>query len=183
MRTVLVAALCTFALAGCGSPDADADGDGEITMEEAAAKTEELVKPQPGQWRVTAELVELDMPGAPAEVQEMMRGMMDQGAQTTEYCLTPEEAERGFEEMLKEGQAQENCTFEKFEADGGDIDAVMLCEGSGQGQPTARMAITGTGSETSSSMNMTMEASGPNGQAMNMVMKSTQERIGDCPAS
>lgn len=180
MRRLIVVAACSIALASCGSSDADADGDGKISMEEAAAKSEDLVKPEPGQYRATVEMVDLQMPDAPKEVQDAMKAAMNQGPQTNEYCLTKEEADKGFEEMIKESQAQDNCTFEKFDADGGNIDAVMVCET--PGQPTARMTMKGVGTSTTSKMDMTMDVTGPDGKAMKMVMKSSQERIGDCAA-
>lgn len=182
MRRIAIAAAASFALAACGgNTSADADGDGEITMAEAAAKTEGMVKPRPGKYRATVEFLDVELPGAPQQVQDMMRGMFDQGPQTHEYCLTAEEADRGFEEMARQAREDDSsCTFEKFDADGGRIDAVMNCDAGGQG--AARMTMQGTGGETSSQMTMTMDAKGPGGEAMTMRMKSSQERIGDCDA-
>ncbi|MBX7495312.1 DUF3617 domain-containing protein [Qipengyuania sp. 6B39] len=180
MRRIVIAAAASFTLAACGGgTSADTDGDGEITMEEAASKAGDMVKPQPGKYRATVEFVDIDMPGAPQQVQDMMRGMFDQGPQTHEYCLTKEEAEKGFEEMAKRAQEDNGeCSFEKFDVEGGSIDAVMNCKAGKEG--TARMTMTGTGSETSSQMTMVMNAETPDGQSMAMTMKSSQERIGDC---
>ncbi len=181
MRRIAIAAAC-FTLAACGgASNADADGDGEISMEEAAAESADMVRPEPGKYRATVEFVDVSMPDAPQQVQDMMRGMFDRGPQTHEYCLTEEEADKGFEEMARQAQEDDsNCTFEKFEADGGKIDAIMNCAADGQG--AARMTMTGTGSETASEMTMTMDAEGPDGQTMTMTMKSSQERIGECDA-
>ncbi|WP_341712707.1 DUF3617 domain-containing protein [Erythrobacter sp.] len=178
MRRIVLAAMSTLALAGCGSPSADADGDGEITMSEAVDKSKELVKPEPGKYRNTVQLVNLELPGAPKDVQDMMKQMMGKEPRTTEYCLTKEEAEKGFEEMAKQAQEDEDCSFEKFDAEGGKIDAIMNCKADGKG--TARMTLQGTGTRTSSQMTMTIDAKGPDGNAMMMTMKSNQERIGDC---
>lgn len=178
MRPFLVAVASTLALAACGSPSADADGDGKITMDEAAAKSDEMVKPDPGQYRNTVELVNLELPGAPKEVQDMMKQMMGGEPKVSEYCLTKEEADKGFEEMAKQSQDNDDCTFEKFEAEGGKIDAVMNCTANGQG--TAKMTLNGVGTRTSSQMTMTIDATAPDGKAMKMTMKSNQERIGDC---
>lgn len=184
MRRIVIAAAASFALAACGgttSADADSDGDGEISMAEAAASTEGMVRPQAGKYRATVEFVDVEVPGAPQQVQDMMRSMFDRGPQTHEYCLTEEEAEKGFEEMAKQAQeGDSDCTFEKFEASGGSIDAIMNCKAGEDG--SARMTMTGTGTETSSEMRMTMDAQGPDGQSMTMTMNSTQERIGDCDA-
>ena len=102
MRHIVFAAAASFTLAACGGGTADADGDGEISMEEAAAQTADMVRPLPGQYRATVEFVDVELPGAPQQVQDMMRGMLDQGPQTHEYCLTAEEAEKGFEEMARQ---------------------------------------------------------------------------------
>ena len=102
MHRIVIAAAASFTLAACGGgASADADGDGEITMAEAAAKTEDMVRPQPGKYRATVEFVDVEMPGAPQQVQDMMRSMFDRGPQTHEYCLTTEEAEKGFEQMAR----------------------------------------------------------------------------------
>lgn len=178
MRHSILLAAAAFALTACGGSDTDADGDGEISLDEAAVQSDGMIKPEPGQYRSTVELTDLQMPGAPPEAQEMMRAMMASGQQESSFCLTPEQADRGFEEMLRQSQEDQDCSFEKFEASGGSIDAVMTCRGGGQG--SGRMAIQGTGTSTSSRMTMTMDAEGPGGQSMTMTMETEQERIGDC---
>ena len=128
MHRIVTVAAASLALAACGGSSADADGDGEITMEEAAAKSADMVRPQPGKYRATVEFVDVSMPDAPQQVQDMMRGMFDRGPQTHEYCLTKEEADKGFEEMARQAQDNDtNCSFEKFDAAGGQIDAIMNC--------------------------------------------------------
>ena len=182
MRHYLLAAAASFTLVACGgSPDADADGDGEISMEEAAAKTEGMVKPLPGKYRATVEFQDVSIPGAPQEVQDMMKSMFDRGPQTHEYCLTKEEADKGFEAMAREARQDDgDCSFEKFDAKDGKIDAVMNCQAEGEG--SARMTMVGQGAETSSQMTMTIDAKAPDGNTMTMKMISSQERIGDCDA-
>lgn len=177
MRIVTFIAI-SLALAACGEGDVDADGDGKISMEEAAARSGDMIKPRPGRYRATVEMIDIEMPGAAPEVRDMMKGMFASGPQTDEYCLTEEQAEKGFEEVVRQSQQGSDCSFDKFDVSGGDIDAVLVCSDPEQGQ--ARMAMQGTGTETSSDMTMTMEATGPDGQAMTWTMKSQQERIGDC---
>ncbi len=181
MHRRFILACASLVLTACGSPDADADGDGEISMKEAAARSGEMVKPAPGKYRTTVEMIDVEIPGAPKEMQDMMKGMLSSGPQTHEYCLTRAEAEKGFEEMARQAQEEDgNCSFEKFEAEGGSIDAIMNCAKEGQG--TARMTMKGTGGRTSSDMTMTMDAKAPDGKTMTMTMKSSQQRIGDCDA-
>ena len=177
MRNLLFVSAAALGLAACGGgTSADADGDGEITSAELADKASEMVKPQPGQYRASTELVDLEAPGAPPEAVEMMRGVL---SNSFEYCLTKEEAERGFEDMARQSQ-DENCTFEKFDVDGGAIDAVMTCAGGDQGN--MRMTMQGTGGRTSSEMTMTMEGNIPGQGEGKMVMKTNHERIGECAA-
>ncbi|MXP08672.1 DUF3617 domain-containing protein [Pseudoblastomonas halimionae] len=180
MRRELIMATACLALAACGSSDADTDGDGKVSMEEAARKSaDEMIKPEPGQYRAEIELVEFEMPDAPPEMQELIKQQSGKGKETREFCLSDEDAEKGFEDMIREGQQNDDCSFDKFEADGGKIDAVMLCEKAGEGK--ARMEITGVGTKTSSDMTMKVEATGPGGQKVLMTTKMKQERIGDCP--
>ncbi len=178
MRRHIVLATAAFALAACGSSDADADGDGEISLAEAAAQSADMVQPEPGQYRATVEVVDVEMPGAPQETQAMMKAMLAGGPQVNEFCLTREDADKGFEEVLRQSQQNEDCSFEKFDAQGGKIDAVMVCQGADRG--SARIAMQGSATSKSSSMAMTMDAKGPDGQAMKMTMKTEQERIGKC---
>lgn len=179
MSRSLFFALPAFALAGCGSPEPDADGDGTISLEEAAAiSDDQFIKPDPGQYRSTVEFVDVKMPGAPEPLRQQMKTMLDQGAQTNEYCLSEEEAAKGFQEAIREAQVQDSCSFEEFEVDGGKIDAIMVCEQPGQG--TMRMTIAGKGGRTSSDTTMTMEMNAPDGRTMTLVSRSTQQRIGDC---
>ena len=162
-------------LAACGSGATDADGDGTISMEEAAREAESGgIKPEPGQYRSTVELVSVDIPNAPPQVIEMMKGSMS--GQSSEYCLTAEEAEKGFERMARESN-NGDCAFESFDVDGGDIDAVMVCNQQGN---ELRMTLDGTGARTSSQMRMTMEGEVPGMGRMTMAMNANHERIGDC---
>ncbi len=172
----IVATLTAIALAGCGSPDPDSDGDGTISMDEAQAEIERsgAVTPRAGQYRATVELVDLEADNAPPQAVDMMKQMM---SRSFEYCLTQEEADKGFEQMARESQ-DDSCTFDRFEVDGGDIDAVMNCQG--EAGETMRMTMTGTGTETTSDMTMRMEGNIPGQGEGSMTMRSQHERIGDC---
>ncbi|NQZ46706.1 MAG: DUF3617 family protein, partial [Erythrobacter sp.] len=96
-----------LALAACGEggpTDADADGDGEITMDEMRAEVASAgsaLRPEAGKYAVTMTMVNVDIPGAPPEMVDAMGSMMNT---STEFCLTEEEASKGFEEALSEGQ-------------------------------------------------------------------------------
>lgn len=165
-------------LAACGGDAADdATGSEAVSFEEAAERARSSdVRPRPGLYRSTVEVLEVSLPGAPANMAEMMRSSM--GGQAHEYCLTEADVERGFEEMARQSQEQNDCEFERFDVDGVDIDARLRCDFGGQGAMT--MTMSGTGGETSSEMNMTMQGNmGGMGDAT-IRMKAVHERVGDC---
>ena len=185
MRHALASlAILALPLAACGSseepaPEAQAvvGADGAISMEDAAKIAEEEgVRPQPGEYRSTVEIVEFSVPNAPQELKDMMQQSMT--TQTSTFCLKEEDVKDGFREMVRKSQEGDNCSFEKYEVDGGKIDAKMVCDVPQRGRMT--MTLTGQGSETRSDMDMTMDGDMPGLGAMKMRMKSTQERIGDC---
>lgn len=180
MKYPLTPALAAFALTACGSSsvDADADGDGNVTadeMKEAAAAVGGDLKPEPGKYATKMELTEVDMPGAPQQFKDIMAASM---SQTMEYCLTPEMAEKGWEESIKEGQNGE-CDVNSFTMGGGKVDMTMTCaveEGGG----AMKLALTGDVTSTSSDMTMTMDGTIPELGPVKMTMDFEQERIGNC---
>lgn len=166
------------ALAACGSAEESEGTNAEsISMEAAAQRAKDSgMKPEPGQYRVTMELLELDIPGAPQGAKDMMRGMM--GGQSHEYCLKQEDVDKGFEEMARQSQENKDCTFERFDISGGAFDGRMVCNVPGQGRMTITMK--GEGSPTSSTMETRMEGDF-SGMGPSMIrMRASHERIGDC---
>ena len=162
--------------AGCSSDAPESEAGEGLSMEEVAERAQEAaIKPEPGQYRVNMEVLEVDIPGAPAEIVNMMRGNM--AAQSQEYCMTQDDVDKGFEEMARQGQ-DENCSFERFDIDGGDIDAKMSCDLPGQGAMT--MTMVGSATPTSSEMEMTMQGNMSGMGEATIKMKATHERIGDC---
>ncbi|WP_298467958.1 DUF3617 domain-containing protein [uncultured Erythrobacter sp.] len=161
MKPLAAIAALSVALAGCGGSDvttaeADADGDGAVSVNEAAQiAADSGLKPEPGKYKVVSE----------------MGGMKT----NVEYCLTPEQAEGGFENMMQEGQ-QGDCSYEKFELAGNDLDAVLTCDMDG-GQ--MRMEMAGTVGSTSSDLEMKISGA-MGGINVDMTSKMKQERIGDC---
>ncbi|MBA4163881.1 MAG: hypothetical protein C0510_04505 [Erythrobacter sp.] len=168
----------TLLLAGCGSAE---EGEGanteSISMEDAAAGAKaSAMKPEPGQYRVTMELLELDVPGAPQGAKDMMRGMM--GGQSHEYCLKQGDVDKGFEEMARQTQENKDCSFERFDIDNGRFDGRMVCNVQGQGRMTITMQ--GEGSPTSSTMETRMEGDFAGMGQSTIRMRASHERIGDC---
>ena len=177
-HSIGIAALA-FALTACGGAvtDADADGDGEVTTEEVSAAIEasgKKLKPVAGKYKTSITVTKVDVPGAPPQMAEMMGSAMNQ---ENEFCLTPEQAEKGFEDSLKQGR-DDTCKISTFTLDGDQVDMKMSCNDPASGPVT--VAMTGQVGETSSDLQMTVNGKIPQMGDMEMVMSFTQTRIGDC---
>jgi len=166
------AAAVALSLAGCSDGNADADGNGKVSTKDVVQKAQaEMVKPQPGLYKTTVTMTGMDFPGMPA-------GHGSGQTITTEDCLTQQEVEKGFEELVKQGQDGE-CSYERFNLAGGKIDAVMVCKAEGG---ATRMEMSGTTTSTSADLaaTMAMDLEGSGKGTMKFTAK--HERIGDCPA-
>ncbi len=156
IRSAMLSAFLAAGLAACsGSNDidtdsADADGDGSVSVAEAgeAMQASGAVMPMPGLYRMSSNVMGQDI--------------------TVEQCITPEMVDGGYEEMMQNNQ-DGDCSYEKFELAGGNMDAVMVCSVEGAGE--MRMEMQGKVTETTVDVTMKMG---------DLQVTSKQERIGDC---
>ena len=138
----------------------------------AAQAVDESMKPQPGQYSSDLTLTDIDMPGLPTQMQGMLKKRL---SRSTTICLTAEEVEEGYKQALAATQDGE-CTYERFSATGGVIDAKMICE-----SPTGPMTMTMKGTGTTTNSDVTMNVVGNMGRGEgSMTMRVVQKRIGDC---
>lgn len=126
---------------------------------------------EPGRWEVQSRVVDLDMPGAPPQVANMMKSK----PQTHRHCLTPEEASAGPKEMLKETKGE--CKYTKYEMAGGKIDAAVQCTSKDTGQ--MNMTIKGAYTKTSYNTRHTMKMNGPMGP-MTIISEASGRHVGAC---
>lgn len=178
MRLIMATPLAiAFVLAACG----DSKSDQPKTAQQVASEASALAKPQPGKYSSTVKILSMDIPGLPAAQAEQMKKMMSSaGSHTAEYCLTKEEADKGFEEMAKKSSARD-CTYEKFEATSNTVDAKMTCKSPQGGATTMTM----NGTITSTSMKMMMEGEQkmpgvPGEGVVKTKIEVTSNRVGDC---
>ena len=177
MRLIIALPLAAaIALAGCGK---QAD-DTPKTVEQAAEQAKQMAKPEPGKYRSSIKMLEFNIPGLPADQANQMKQLMGGAAsQSHEFCLTAQDVEKGYEEMVKKS-SEGNCTFEKFDTTTNTIDARMTCDMGQAGK--AQMAMKGNVTPTKSVMVMEIENSVSQvpGGKIHTKMEVTNERIGDC---
>jgi hypothetical protein len=176
MPLLAAAALLMVSVAGCSKAD-----EGPKTAEQARAEAAQLERPEPGQYSQTTRFTRFEVPGAPKEMVEQIKTMMQGKGGSTTYCLTKADSDRGFEEMFKKvGQGE--CKYDRFDASANTIDAILKCDTGNGG--SARLAMNGKVSKTGSQIKVDVEQKndkGPMGNA-NISMEVSSKRLGDCPA-
>jgi Protein of unknown function (DUF3617) len=180
-RLPIAAAMLGLALGACSqqSDDAQSQAQAQASASAAAKAAAQAMRPEPGKYRITTKFTKVSMPGLPPAVAANAGKMFSDTGQSTEFCLTPEQASLGYEEMTKRA-AQGKCTYERFSAAGGRLDAAMTCE-MGKGM-TTKSQVSGTFSPIGSNMTMVSDATVPGlpGGGMHMEGNVVTERLGDC---
>ncbi len=173
------ALLLGFALSACSQQSDDAEGAAQASASASAAAVAQALRPQPGKYRVTMKITKVAIPGLPPAAAAQASKMFASTGHSSEFCLTPADANMGYEEMTKRA-AQGKCSYDRFTVNGGQLDAAMTCE-TGQGM-TTKSAVTGTVSPTGSNMTMTSDAmvAGVPGGRMQMEGQVITERLGEC---
>jgi len=169
----MIAVLGLSALAAC-------DGSGPDDKD-ILARAERLAQPLPGLYRSTTKLTGFELSGADPQLSDQMRdrfGLVSPAE--SEYCLTPEDAARGFEGVVRQTQ-QGDCAIERFDAGGTRLSAQMTCNGGNK--LTSRISVEGTGEPDRSHIVLEIVQSGPAiaGGSATISMEIDSRRIGDCP--
>jgi hypothetical protein len=191
MRRIGITAMAALALAGCGSKDDAGKADGAPkSAAEVKQEAAKLIKPQPGEYRQVTEITSFEIPGMPKEAAEQMKSAI-KASQEGRFCLTQADADRGFKDMFNDVGKGNQCTYSKFDVDGGTLDAQMECQaqpapGAPQGaQPQkAVMKMNGALTEKGADITIAMDTTGgpPPMGTMKMTMHMTTTRLGDCKA-
>jgi hypothetical protein len=183
MRTIHTLPLAAaIMLAACGGGDADADGDGKVSADEVAAEASGMVKPLPGQYSASLELLEFDAPNMPPEAKAQMQQVFSSGlAQANKFCMTEAEANQNGPEQMVKNLAEGDCTMNSFNVSGNTIVAEMQCPGQTGG--TSKVRMEGEMRPDGSTMTMDMEQDIAGMGATRMKMRVTSKRLGDCPAA
>jgi hypothetical protein len=181
-RNMSAIAAAALALAACGGgePEEREAGGESLSPGEAQDALGEVARMRPGEYRSRMEVMNVSIPGIPEAQAAQMGQMMGGGSNETTFCLTPEEAEQGPGQVVQE-MAEGDCSFSRLDTSGTSIDAEMQCT-SAQGV-VGRYTLAGEITPESSAMTMQIDQAVPGvpGEGrMQMEMRVTSERIGDC---
>jgi hypothetical protein len=144
---------------------------------------------QPGMWETKAKVTQLQITGAPPEMQARANAQIGQ-ERTSSECLTAEQARdplAQMRQMMSQQGATANCRFSDQVFAGGTIRIRASCPAAGGG--SADIAVEGTFTETTMTATMTMNAQGPadpsagGATGMRMTAETSGRRTGDCPGS
>ena len=182
MRSIIFASLAAVSLAACsgGTENADADGDGSVSAEEVKAATAKVKPLQPGMYKMSMKLEELEDPSMSAEEVEQARGFFESmGNMAPPRCLTTEEANKGMVGLAEQLQSGD-CKVDSMTSTDTTFKTAMTCKGpTGEGKAT----LDGTSTGTESQMTMAVTEPGKDGKSeKRMVMTVGMTRTGDCPA-
>jgi hypothetical protein len=170
-------------LAACGGGDADTDNDGAVSAGEVVAEAQDAIKPLPGEYQTTVDMLEFNVPGMPDSVKRQMQQQMGGAAEVNRpftYCLTPEQARANGPEQMAKHMAQGDCTVARFDVSGGTISADMTCKGANGS--TSHVVMEGQMTSTKSTMAVTDEMEIPGAGKVQIRTRATSERVGDCAA-
>ena len=137
---------------------------------------------QAGQWEIVTELRSVDMPGAPAEVQQQIRSQIGR-PDSAPGCLGPEQVRTFLQvtrQLLTQGQAA-NCTFTDETYAAGSMTQHASCPGPA-GQPANTISFNGHFSRTTFNGTVNVERPTPRGPVRFMATLRGR-RLGDCPAT
>lgn len=181
MRVLMLAAVAVLALSACRERGGTGS-DGPRSMEDVARESAGMPRPEPGLYRSQVELLSVEAPGMPPQMADQMKQAMAGKAAGNSFCLTAEEAGKGYEERVKKLASRPDCAFDRYSAEGGKLDAQLTCKG--EGGMRAVMTMQGTMTPAGSDVTLGMDQSGGQmpGGGMKMKMRVKSERVGDCKA-
>lgn len=115
MHKFLILGVAALAISACSDKGADTDGDGKISNSEATAEMAQggAMAMKPGLWEVKIGFDKIEAPGAPAAMQEKMKGQLGQGV-TQRSCLTQAQVDKPGTDFFG-APPEANCTFEELD--------------------------------------------------------------------
>jgi hypothetical protein len=166
IQRISIAAGLACILAACSPPAQQADSGGGPAGAGMAGGM------QPGQYRTTVTMLEMNIPGMKSENVNM-------APTVTEDCVTSSDIAEFTEGSMVDGNSGETCTQNSMNSSGGRIQGESTCTGP---NGTRTMQINGTYSSNRVDMEISSTQDIPGMGASTMRMRMASERIGECPA-
>ena len=175
-RIAFTVSLAALTLTACGNDVSIKNATPEeVSKQVSKAST---VNMKPGEWETTVETLEVEMPGMTGAMKDQMTKALMDTRQTMKTCISEEEAKKPPMDRLTQMQ---DCTYEKYELDGGDLDSTLVCKVQGS---TMRMEIDGKLASETFDMENEMETTMPGGsQKIKTKARVTGRYLGPCPAT
>jgi hypothetical protein len=148
------------------APGADSGGD-------AAGGGAMASSIQPGQYRTTVTMLEMNIPGVSSS-------NINMAPTTTEDCVTTSDVSEFTEGSMVDADSGETCTQNSMNTAGGQIHGQATCTGE-NGTRTMQIDGTYTSNHVEMEISSTSTMPGVTGQ-MTSRMRMVTDRIGDCPA-
>ena len=176
MTRLTIAPLAALALAACNQSSVSLTNatPAEVAKAEAAAGDIQI---RPGQWETNAQIIDVQMPGVPAEMRDMLAKKMEEGVKVSS-CVTPDQV-KDFDPGKGLDKAGQGCTYSNYTRSGGRLSSTLVCTSGGHST-----TITSTGTYTATSFtgeSSIVSEGGPGGQTT-MKSRVTARRTGDCTA-
>ena len=195
MKTQLILGAAALALAGCGGERKEAGGnvsaDAAAANQSAAAEAPsprgdgggasggDLI--QPGEWEIQVAAIEVDAPGMPQQVKDMMAKSIGGSQSTIHDCVTPEQARRPRPDLFA-GKNEGNCTSSDFSMSGGRLRGTISCPAPAGQAGSVTMVMDGQFSPQSYTATNTMTTD-VGGSKMTIKARVSGRRVGECSAA
>lgn len=164
-----IAAGLTCILAAC-SPPAQQQGEGKSAAPPGATAASGI---QPGQYRSTVTMLEMNIPGIKSSAINM-------APTTTEDCVTSSDIADFTRGSMVQADFGETCTQSNVDTAGGHIPGEASCTGP-NGARTMQINGSYTSNHVQMDINSTSDMPGGAGQTSQRLRIET-DRIGECPA-
>jgi hypothetical protein len=180
MKMILCVVACALPMAACNKGPQINEKNASVA--EVAQKVREAAGTQsmidPGRWETKVSLLDVDMPGMPAQfAAQMKQAISTRQEHGFASCLTEEDVKRPKEDFF--AGKNKDCRYDHFTMSGGKIDAALRCENKPEGG-VATMTVNGSYSRDSYEATMAMEIAGGREGSMKMRSHSESHRVGQC---
>lgn len=174
-RRGLILTAAALLAAGCVAEE-PAEAPRNMSGAEVANELAEL-RIAPGEWESTTEIVSVEAPSLPREMERMMRERRN----SVRYCLTPDQVADPADLSRRIAAQGSGCEVQDFRMDGGRVEGQMVC---GRGTPReTRSVMRGEFSaERFVHESRVITAAPAFGGEMRIETRVTGRRLGPCPA-